>query len=206
MNKGKDSIAKLGFILMLICLGAGLALSYTYNRTRGKIEAQAKAKEVEALKVVQPRAARFSGPEAGSGVDFYRAFDKGDWLIGYAFLGEAKGYSSVIKVMVGVDRQGKITGIEITDQKETPGLGDKTTKAPVQRTLWEALAGKGGGEKVRPPFQTQFTGKVLPDLKVVVGPTDQNIEAITGATISSKAVTKAVRESLELFLEQQNEK
>ncbi len=187
---------------MLICLGAGLALSYTYNRTRGKIEAQAKAKEIEALKVVQPRAARFSGPEAGSGIDFYRAFDKENRLIGYAFLGEAKGYSSVIKVMVGVDPGGKITGIEITDQKETPGLGDKATKAPVRRTLWEALAGEEEGEKIRPPFQTQFTGKVLEDLKVVVGPTDKNIEAITGATITSKAVTKAVRESLEKFLKE----
>lgn len=202
----KDSITKLGLILMLICLAATLALSYTYNRTRGKIEARAKEKQIQALKVVLPQAVRFSELEKGARIDFYTAFDAADRIIGYAFPGETKGYSSVIKVMVGVDREGRITGIEMTEQKETPGLGDKTTRSPVRRTLWEALAGKGGREDVRPPFQTQFTGKLLKDLKVVVGPTDENIEAITGATISSKAVTKAVRESLELFLEQQGKK
>lgn len=206
MKKGKDSIAKPGFILMIICLSAALALAYTYHLTKPEIEKQGREEELRALEVVLPGAVHFSGREKGREIDFYRGLGKRGELVGYAFSGKARGYSSEIKVMVGVGPEGTVTAIKITGQKETPGLGDKIDRPPVRRTLWQALLGEGEGQvESRPRFQTQFAAKSLADLEMVTGPTERNIQAITGATISSKAVTGAVRESLASFLRQLDE-
>ncbi len=106
----------------------------------------------------------------------------------------------------GVDPEGAVTGIEITEQKETPGLGSKAVEVPSTRTFWEAIVGRGDtAEPGRPWFEAQFAGKILQDLKVVTGKTDIEIQALTGATITSRAVTEAVRASLESFLSQQGE-
>ncbi|MEA1927095.1 MAG: RnfABCDGE type electron transport complex subunit G [Candidatus Auribacterota bacterium] len=198
-----DSIIKLGLVLMVICLVSGTALAVTYRITKGKIAEQIQEKQLEALKVVLPRAAEFSSRESGVDIDYYKGLDKDKKVVGYAFPGEAKGYGSTIQVMVGVNPEGDITGIKITEQKETPGLGTRAVEIPVTRTFWQAILGKGGSEKPgRPWFEEQFAGKIIKNLKVVTGKTNTEIQALTGATITSKAVTKAVRESMEKFVKQ----
>jgi electron transport complex protein RnfG len=202
----KDSIQsggmlKLGLTLMVICLVSGLALAVTSTVTRPRIMIQDQEKQIAALRVVLPEARSFSPPQTGGELEFFEGYSSPGQVVGYAFPGAAKGYSSVIRVMVGVDTGGKVTGIEVLDEKETPGLGDKVDRVPSSVNLWEALAGKAGSaKKNRPPFLEQFVGKEESALEVVTGPTDQKIQAITGATISSRAVTKAVRDSLEAFL------
>ena len=199
----KENIIKLGLILAAICLVAAAALGTADWLTREKVAAQRAKKQRQALEVVLPEAAGFSRQKSGEKIDYFIGRDKEDKIIGYAFAGSARGYSSLIRVMVGVDPAGEITGIEITEEKETPGLGTKAEEVPVDETLWEAIAGGGKEyEAVRPWFQVQFAGKTLEDLNVVTGPTDQNIQALTGATITSRAVTRAVREGLKKFLDQ----
>ena len=199
----KDSIIKLGLVLMVICFVAGTALAVTYRLTKVKIEEQSQAQQLNALKVVLPQAAEFSEPKSGVDIEYYEGLDKEQRVVGYAFIGKAKGYSSTINVVVGIDPEGTITGIKITEQKETPGLGTKAVEVPVTRTFWQAILGQGGSEAPRRPwFEEQFTGKILKDLKVITGKTDTEIQALTGATITSKAVTKAVRESIEKFMKQ----
>ena len=196
-----SGILKLGVILMVICLAAGLSLALTDRLTSSKILEQVYQKQLRALQVVLPQAVRFSPLQKGDKVDFYRGYSSTGKVIGYAFPGKAKGYSSIIQVMVGIDLSGTVTGIKVTEEKETPGLGDNIVQRPSHRSFWQALAGKGGEEEGgRPPFQQQFVGKKPADLKVVTGPTDRDIQSVTGATITSRAVTKAVRESLEKFL------
>jgi len=200
----RDSIIKLGLILTVICFVAGTTLAFTYRLTKKRIEEQSQAQQLNALKVVLPQAVEFSDPKSGVEIEYYEGLDQRKEVVGYAFVGKAKGYSSTIKVVVGIDPEGTITGIKITEQKETPGLGTKAVEVPVTRTFWEAILGKGGSaEPGRPRFEDQFTGKILSDLKVVTSKTNTEIQALTGATITSKAVTKAVRESIEKFIEQQ---
>ena len=199
--KTTNSIFKLGFILMVICLLAGLALALTKRLTGAKIKEQVHKKQIRALRVVLPKARSFSSQQTAGEIDFYRGYSSPGEVVGYAFAGSARGYSSEIRLMVGIDTRGTVTGIEVIEEKETPGLGDKISRVPCDRTLWQALAGKGATAEIfRPPFQKQFVGKKLDDLRVITGPTDRDIQAITGATITSRAVTKAVRESLEKFL------
>lgn len=202
----QDKIIKLGLTLMLICLAAVSALALTYRLTKDKIEERAHEEQLRALKVVLPRATHFSDRKSGVEIDYYEGLDRDEKVVGYAFLGEARGYSSTIQVVVGIDPEGAVTGIEITEQKETPGLGSKAVEVPSTRTFWEAILGRGDtAEPGRPWFEAQFAGKILQDLKVVTGKTDIEIQALTGATITSRAVTEAVRASLESFLSQQGE-
>lgn len=203
----ETKILKLGLVLTVICLAAAVALAVSYRMTKPTIDERARADRVKALKVVLPPAAGFSELIRGPEIDYYEARDAGGKVIGYAFPGEAKGYSSVISVMVGVDLGGTITGIEILDQKETPGLGTQAVEVPATRNFWQTLLGRGEkGPPGRPPFQEQFAGKTVSGLRVVTGKTETGIEALTGATITSRAVTAAVRESLEAFLKQQEKK
>ncbi len=202
----KDNIIKLGLVLMVICFVSGTALAITYRLTKDLIEEQSQAQQLNALGIVVPLAVEFSDCKSGVEIDYYEGLNKGKEVVGYALVGEAKGYSSLIKVVVGIDLEGTLTGIEITEQKETPGLGTKGIEIPVTITFWEAILGRGGSDEPgRPLFEEQFLGKTHKDLKVVIGKTDTEIQALTGATITSEAVTKAVRESMEKFMKQQGE-
>ncbi len=199
------TITRMGLTLAAICLVAAAALAVTYRMTRPTIEARTRADRVEALKVVLPDAVEFSQRISGEKIDYYRGFDRDGELAGYAFIGEARGYSSDISVMVGIDPSGEIAGIEILSQQETPGLGTRAVEVPATRTFWEALLGREAEEPPgRPLFQEQFSGKTVDRLEVVTGETETEIEALTGATITSRAITEAVKQSLQAFLEQQN--
>lgn len=198
------SISKMGFILMAICLAAGLSLALTRQLTAPRIREQVLQKQLRSLRVVLPRARSFSSLQSGGKLDFYRGYSSSGEVVGYAFPGAARGYSSEIRVMVGIDTRGTVTGLKVIEEKETPGLGDEIAHVPCNQTLWQALAGKGdSGEICQPPFMQQYAGKKLPELRVVTGPAGREIQAITGATITSRAVTKAVRDSLETFLREQ---
>ena len=93
----------------------------------------------------------------------------------YVVPGEGLGYGGKIKMLVAADPTGTLLGYKILSHNETPGLGDKTTQ---------------------PKFRSQFPGKKVENLEVVKVHEDGKIDAITGVTISSRAVTKAVKESL----------
>ncbi len=97
----------------------------------------------------------------------------GGEVAGYAFSVTTKGYGSGLKIMVGIDTEGVITGISIVDcSNETPGLGANAAK---------------------PEFYGQYAGKSGELTVVKTGNAGESeINAITGATITSKAVTDAV--------------
>lgn len=156
-----------------------------------KDEIQAKNTEA-ALKVVMPDATSFKKRTAkyeGRPVAYRVALRYGE-PIGYIAEGSASGYSSILKVMVGVDAQFIIKGIKVLYQKETPGLGDKVEEIRSKRTWGTIIMGDSPEEKgLRPWFQVQFDGMRTP---VKVKKNGGDIEAITGATISSRAVCKAV--------------
>jgi electron transport complex protein RnfG len=122
-------------------------------------------------------------------------------VVGYSFKAFGRGYSSTIETIVGVDTAGLICEIEITSQQETPGLGAKVVEVASQNTLWAVLGGNAVDESdVEPWFEEQFNGEGSDRLVVVKSDSDDGILAITGATISSEAVTESIREGLETLI------
>jgi electron transport complex protein RnfG len=125
----------------------------------------------------------------------YRVAKKGGETIGYVATGHASGYSSVLEVMVGVDNSFEIKGVKVLYQKETPGLGDKVEEILSKKTWGTIIAGTSPDEtNLRSWFQAQFDGKQSP---VKVDKEGGDIESITGATISSRAVCNAVNRAVE---------
>ena len=121
-------------------------------------------------------------------------------LVGYTFKAYGPGYSSTIETIVGVDPSGTVQGIKIVFQQETPGLGAKVEEVASENTLWDVMSGDAVDETgARPWFQAQFAGKRPEDLVVVKSREEEGILAITGATISSTAVTESVRRGLEML-------
>ena len=161
-------IIKLALILAVICaISAGL-LAYVYLFTAPKIDLNVKAAFEISLRQVLPAAEKFN-PTKDKGI---HAGLKGQEKIGVAISVAPRGYAGQLEMLVGVNQDGKIEGLKVFRQKETPGLGSKVTKNS---------------------FLNQFIGKSLKDK---LEP-KQDIDAITGATITSRAACKGVREALE---------
>ena len=170
--------------LTVICVLAGLILSVTWAETDPvKVREEAHEKEV-ALKRLVPAAETILPVKdvviAGKENTIYEARAGGD-VIGYVVSSSGKGYSSFIKLLVASDKDYRVTGIDILGHGETPGLGDQIDQA------W---------------FKEQFKGKVVDNLVVVKGETKTDIQAISGATISSKGVTRGVKDGLEKLKEE----
>ncbi len=102
----------------------------------------------------------------------YQGVDAQGQIIGYAFVGEGNGYGGAIRVLVGVDEStDQVINLKILNHSETPGLGSRVEEEG---------------------FRNQFVGKTAQDPIAV----NQDINAISGATISSRAVADAVRTAL----------
>lgn len=193
-------------VLMLICICAAVGLGATFVLTKGKILRREEEKRQKALAIVLPG---LNGgpveitPEGTPVPDkVYKGNGKDNGLIGYAAMGQAQGYSSKLKVMVGVDPSvGRVLAIYVLSQNETPGLGTKVIEIAITRTIWKALFGKKEAapeeEALVPWFQKQFEGKLLNQLVVVREKNPERISAITGATITTRAVVRAVEEAIE---------
>ncbi|MDP2940393.1 MAG: RnfABCDGE type electron transport complex subunit G [Candidatus Omnitrophota bacterium] len=169
-----------GIILLIICFCASLVLSVTYKFTQSRIEAQQVNEERNALDEVFPDATNFEDKQL-EGKTYYLA-KKGKKELGFIIKAETKGYSGLITMLVGFDFKAEIKGIKILSHQETPGLGSKIVEIRQ-------------GDK-EPWFLKQFQGKRAQDLDL------KDIQAITGATISSKAVLEGVKKSVTDFLTQ----
>ncbi|MBW7996752.1 MAG: FMN-binding protein [Candidatus Glassbacteria bacterium] len=178
-------ILKLAGSLTLITVVAAGALSRVYLMTRDRIAEVERLRELNAMKTALPAATVFEPDTTSDGFIYYRGYpgdSTGGEPVGYVALALGKGYSSTIRTMVGVDGELTITGIKVASQLETPGLGTRIEE--VRR-----------GED-EPWFQDQFRGKKETALQLVRGGGPDGIEAITGATISSRAVSQSVRETV----------
>ena len=173
-----SQLLKFGFVLGIICLIATLVLAVTYEITRPKIEAQLKKEEQAALKEIIPNADYFDAKSA-DGIQYFEAV-RAKNVIGYCLKITATGYCGYIRMIAGIDTKGVIKGISVLEQYETPGLGAR---------IVEVKTGEG-----EPWFLKQFKGKIAANIYV-----QKDINAITGATISSKAVTDAVRDAAKTF-------
>ncbi len=165
--------------LTIIGIASGGGLAKVDEWARPLIAANKKAATERAIFLVQPTAKSYEHVGTVE-YELYRVFDETKNTIGYALPWEGNGFQGKIRMMVGVsaDLQ-SLSAIEVLEQVETPGLGTKVTE---------------------PPFCDQFKRlNADPAVEWVKGvpPTKENeIQAITGATISSKAIVEIVNNGL----------
>ena len=207
---------KLGATLFIATAVIAAALGLVYSMTKDTIAAQEQAKVLDAVALVLPEEAdpAFTEPvnktENGLEVpDYFVARDASGKVLGYAIVCYGKGFSSTLEIMAGFTPEGVITGTSVLKQGETPGLGERVNEIRVEGTLWTAIGGLFSGKEgpAGPPpapwFQAQYLGLHADELELVKGAADterNQISAITGATITSRAFTDGVREGVTAFL------
>ena len=123
-------ILKLGVTLFAICAVAALVLGVTNNITAPVIEERNIQASNEARKTVLPEADEFKeleGMNSDIVLEVYECIKDGQ-VIGYTIKTSSKGYGGAIELMVGISKDSKITGVEIGNHSETPGLGSKATE------------------------------------------------------------------------------
>ena len=169
-------------ILILIAILSGVALSGVYLGTRDKI-AEAKLEELEsALGTVMPfmketyREVGFD--HEGTSYPIYEVTENGEFLGAAIEMVSPEGYSGDITFLLGVNGDEAVTGIYILDHKETPGLGTKAED--------EAWWG-------------QFLDKTLESYTFKVKKDGGDVDAITAATITSRAISDYVGKGLAVF-------
>lgn len=182
--KKEKSIIQLGLILLVITAIAGLILGVVYNVTKDSIANQEKLANENAMKALLTDADSFTKKDMSLPASVLEVNEgkKGSESVGYAIKVSSKGYGGQIQLMVGIDKSGKLAGIQILSQAETAGLGANCTN---------------------PEFYGQYAGKSIEkDIEVVkTEGNDSQIKAITGATITSKGVTTGVNEAVKFYKE-----
>ena len=184
-------IIKLTVTLLVTCVIVAAALGGVNAITEDKIEAINKEKTEIAMKAVvaDPDNTTFSDKlaltdemvaAAGSVTldSVYEAQVNGQ-SAGYAIKVVSSGSQGKIEMMVGVDAEGTVTGVSIVKNSETSGIGSKVM------TNMPTAAGVG--------VLSQFEGKTAADGVLTVG---ANVDAISGATVSTRGVTNGVNAAL----------
>lgn len=192
----KDMI-KDALVLFVITLIAGLALGYVYHITKDPIAASELKAKNESYAKVFPEASSFEAisfdetvfdsadwkAEGNSGIvvtEVASAKDSSDSSLGYVLLMKTKnGYGGDITFSMGITNEGVVNGISILTISETAGLGMRAEEV----------------------LQPQFQNKAVEKFSLVKNgaTSDSQIDAISGATITSNAVTNAVNAGLYYF-------
>ena len=179
---GKD-ILKITLNLVAIYLAGGLILAFVYAKTSPIMYRNAVLEKEKALKMLFPETDNIEKLgdwiTHGKHAEYFVA-KKGAVVTGYIVQSFGKGYSSYIDTLIAVNPDFTVRKISILGHAETPGLGDE-------------IETEG--------FQSRFVGKSSDHLHVLKMETTDEIQAISGATISSRAVAEdAVKSGLD-FLE-----
>lgn len=185
-GKMQKDMIRFGIALAIFCgVGAG-SLAFTYQGTLPNILAQAKLEEEKASRLVMPGVdfTRRDDLVAKAATQFPDYMSQGNGMIfegkkdgktvGAVIQLASRGYGGPVRIAVAI-QSGKVTGVTIVEHKETPGLGSNI--------------------KDDPGFVKQFGGKTTADPLEV----KKDVQAITGATKSSRAVAAGVKAALAVY-------
>ncbi|MGD9201758.1 MAG: FMN-binding protein [Chitinispirillia bacterium] len=208
-------VIKLTIVLFIISMVAGLALALTNSKTKDKIAEQNILKNKAALQVVFPSGVDPMEKESNSDIPYPHWIGKKDNnIIGYAIKTANRGYSSNIEFIIGFDLEGKIFGLSILSSSgETPGLGTRLSESISDKYIWNGLFAK---KQVVPPwFSEQFKGiditkkieidrskewhRMSESERQTIGK-ENRISALTGATISTRAISDGILKSAGKYL------
>ncbi len=196
-GSSRGEVLRLVATLTIAGLFSGLSIVIAYRATLPRIQANQRAALERAVFEVLPgtvRLERFSwdgsslsASSAGQGAleeSIFAGYGESDTLIGYAVPGSGPGFQDTIKLIYGVDPSAaRVLGMKVLESRETPGLGDKIYK------------------------DTKFVGEfrelvVAPVIELIKGHGEaaNQVDAITGATISSRAVVKILNQTNAIWL------
>ncbi|MCF7870565.1 MAG: FMN-binding protein [Candidatus Omnitrophica bacterium] len=171
-------VIKISATLTLICLICAFLLALAYNTAEGKIEANQKKAIENSINKLAPEATRQDKIKIG-GKTLWKLYRNND-LTGYAAIASGQGYGGEIRIMIVTGRNlEKIKGIEIIESNETPGLGSKIQEKDFKNQFKNL--------EIRKPISYTKEKPAKPN----------QIQAITGATISSKSVVEILNKEIE---------
>ena len=174
--------------LSLITVFAAVTLASVYTVTKEPIAASQKTKKQNAIRDVLPAFERLDdvekvAVETGDTLNVYKAYDENNRFAGAAVETVThNGYAGDIRLMVGFDPDGNIINYSVLEQKETPGLGTKVVE-------WFKTDVK----------QQNIIGKNPAKNKLTVSKDGGEVDAITAATVSSRAFLHAVQMAYEAY-------
>ncbi|HEX9733471.1 MAG TPA: FMN-binding protein [Thermoanaerobaculia bacterium] len=191
-RRAGDSMPRLVTTLALAGLLSGLAIVGAFEATRPRIAAnQARALRAAVFEVV-PGAAKLqrlawrdgrlqaAAGDAGAEPSIYAGYGEDGRFLGYAITGEGAGYQDVIALLYGFDpARRRVVGMRVLESRETPGLGDRIYKDEGFVGAFRDLA-------------------VEPEIELVTGgdaTAANQVDGLTGATISSRAVVRIVNDA-----------
>jgi electron transport complex protein RnfG len=188
MRKKESTLVNMVVVLFVITLVAGLTLGFVNDLTLAPKARARLAKKVNALQSVLPPfdndpvagVMRIKADTGKDSIELYPAFRDGVFIGGAATGSSQKGYSGPVRLLVGFHPDGRINDIEVLEQKETPGLGTKM---------------KGD------QFLRQFRGKNPSTFDLRAQKDGGQVDALAGATISTRAFAEAAREACDAFAE-----
>lgn len=162
------------WLVIVLSMVFGSSLAAVHIALTPRIEANKLSDTMSQVPVLVPNATRAERQVVGDQV-FYKALDAAGMLAGWVVPASGQGFADRVELLVGFDAPaGRITGVYVLEQKETPGLGDNITTDD---------------------FRKRFVGKTT-DAPLAArkgaAPGDSDILALTGATISSESVTAIV--------------
>ena len=182
MNMNPKDIIGPTSVLVGVCLVFTAAVVGTNSLTEEKIAILNQQTADEAKMEVLPEGDSF-GTEtvtiSSGDIEYYPAENGA----GYVFYTSYKGYGGPVGVMTGISSDGEITGVKVVDCNETPGLGMKSQSDPSFAAQYVMAITESGS------FEVTKTGKTA----------DNEIDAISGATITSRAVTNSVNYAIEAY-------
>ena len=184
MAAKKDTLLNMFVALFVICVVSGGVLGIVYSATKGPITKAENAKKTEAIENVLPEFNELKETKVKSAMEdidipFYLAYDADNNFIGAAVeTFTNKGFSGNVSLMVGILADGTVNNISVLQHAETPGLGSKMTE---------------------PSFKDQFNNKNAASFNFKVKKDGGDVDAITAATISSRAFCDAVNRALSTF-------
>ena len=187
MSNKESTFLNMTITLLVITLVAGLSLGFINDLTVGPIAKAKLERKVNAIKQVLPEFDNnpvediilIESEIVKDSIELYPAYFQ-EKIVGKAVIGSSeKGYSGLIKIMVGFNPDNTIKNIVVLEQKETPGLGTKMK-----------------GDK----FLRQFRGKDPKTFNLQVIKEGGDVDALTGATITSRAFGEATQLAYDVFV------
>lgn len=182
MKPIKSTLFNMITVLLVIAVCSAAAIGYVYKITKAPID---EAKNNNVLGAIKGLVGAFDNNPfnektaiSGSDVELYPARENGTIRSVAIRSSNNEGFGGKIELIIGILMDGTITGYKIIEQSETPGLGTKVTE---------------------PKFSNQFVGKNAYTNNFDLKKDGGEIDAVTGATISSKAVVKAVKSAVAAY-------
>lgn len=195
-------------VLMVVGAVSGMVLAGTEKLTQPLIEKHKLEELQQSIFVVVPEAKTYEEVGAGK-FKIFKGLNEKNELVGYAFIAEGPGFQGKIRMIVGIDDDLKtLFGMRVLEQVETPGLGAKIAEDTPKEDFFEQFADLQpdwtADDAMQESQEVQISADFITYVKNLTPDDPNEIQAITGATISSVAVVEIINQSLDQLEDQLN--